>query len=139
MPRSGAYTASDGSSGWTRMNTGILSGSSAADGQQRPRSCTKARTARLIGTLLDPNGRKDPERREKLALVKAIYAVSMDIGFLNRSYRSDNPVEVEMNKAKITSFLKSHGGCRKPVSSQNLEELKATLKQLKAIRRKEEV
>lgn len=44
-----------------------------------------------------------------------------------------------MNKAKITSFLKSHGGCRKPVSSQNLEELKATLKQLKAIRRKEEV
>ena len=75
----------------------------------------------------------------KLALVKAIYAVSMDIGFLNRSYRSDNPVEVEMNKAKITSFLKSHGGCRKPVSSQNLEELKATLKQLKAIRRKEEV
>ena len=93
----------------------------------------------LIGTLLDPDRRKDPERREKLALVKAIYAVSMDIGFLNRSYRSDNPVEVEMNKAKITSFLKSHGGCRKPVSSQNLEELKATLKQLKAIRRKEEV
>ena len=125
MPRSGAYTASDGSSDWTRMNTGILSGSSEA--------------ARLIGTLLDPDGRKDPERREKLALVKAIYAVSMDIGFLNRSYRSDNPVEIEMNKAKITSFLKSHGGCRKPVSSQNLEELKATLKQLKAIRRKEEV
>ena len=99
----------------------------------------KSEAARLIGTLLDPDGRKDPERREKLALVKAIYAVSMDIGFLNRSYRSDNPVEVEMNKAKITSFLKSHGGCRKPVSSQNLEELKATLKQLKAIRRKEEV
>ena len=99
----------------------------------------KSEAARLIGTLLDPDGRKDPERREKLALVKAIYAVSMDIGFLNRNYRSDNPVEVEMNKAKITSFLKSHGGCRKPVSSQNLEELKATLKQLKAIRRKEEV
>ena len=46
----------------------------------------------------------------------------MDIGFLNRSYCSDDPVEVEMNKAKITSFLRNHGGCKKPVSSQNLEE-----------------
>ena len=92
-----------------------------------------------IGSFLVTVMFNDSVIREKLALVKAIYAVSMDIGFLNRSYRSDNPVEVEMNKAKITSFLKSHGGCRKSVSSQNLEELKATLKQLKAIRRKEEV
>lgn len=92
----------------------------------------------LIRALLDPDGKKQGENREKEKTVKAIYGISMDIGFLNKDYQSNNPEEVEMNKAKITSFLRTHGVCKKPISRQNLDELRETLKQLRAIKRKEE-
>ena len=61
LPRSGAYTASDGNSGWTRMNTGILSGSSSSGGRTTMLAeLCKSEAARLIGTPLNLNGRKDP-------------------------------------------------------------------------------
>ena len=62
----------------------------------------------------------------------------MHIGILNKDYRTDDPEEVEMNKAKISSFLKRRGSIKKDVSRQNLEELKETLKQLQTIKKKEE-
>ena len=76
-------------------------------------------------------------RMECLALVRAIYAVSLEISFLNRNFISDDPDEVAMNKAKINSFVCSHGVVKKPVSRMNYEELKETLKQLKSISNKE--
>ena len=103
------------------------------------RQLYKYEATHLIKRLLDPQGVNEKRQEEQAKVVGQIFGISMHIGILNKDYRTDDPEEVEMNKAKITSFLKSHGGCRKPVSSQNLEELKATLKQLKAIRRKEEV
>lgn len=91
----------------------------------------------LIGRLLDPDGVNRERQERQKEIVKIIYGLGMDIGILNKGYDSCDPVERLMNIAKISAFMKKRGSVKKDISRQNLEELKATLKQLRAIRRKE--
>lgn len=63
----------------------------------------------------------------------------MNIGILNKEYDSCDPAERQMNIAKISAFMKKRGSIKKDISRQNLEELKATLKQMWSIRQKEEI
>lgn len=93
----------------------------------------------MIGRLLDPDGVNWERQERQKEIVKIIYGLGMDIGILNKGYDSCDPVERLMNIAKISAFMKKRGSVKKDISRQNLEELKATLKQLKAIKRKEEV
>lgn len=98
---------------------------------------TKNEAKKFIRQFLNEGTVSRAERNICLPLVKAIYAVSLEISFLNKDYASDDPDEVAMNKAKINKFVMSHGVVRKPISRQNYEELQKTLKQLKSISEKE--
>ena len=98
---------------------------------------TKKEAAAFIRKFLNESPEYKAMRAECLPLVKAIYAVSLEIPFLNKGYESNRPEEVEMNKAKINRFVMSHGVVKKPVARQNYEELKQTLSQLKGIAEKE--
>ena len=89
----------------------------------------------LMKRLFDPNGVDEEQQQEQLEVVKDIFGVSYSIGILNKDYRSDDPYEIEMNKAKISSFLKKRGTIKKEISKQNLKELKATLKQLQKMKK----
>ena len=111
-------------------------------------SCTHGRTdsskymyryeaAELIQKWLDPEGKNEKRQKEQKEVVGDIYGLSFSIGILNKGYSSDDPNEVEMNKAKISSFLKKRGAIKKEIGQQNLEELKETLKQLQTIKSKE--
>lgn len=91
----------------------------------------------LMNKLFDPEGKNEGRQQEQKEVVKDIFGVSFSIGILNESYQSDDPYEIEMNKAKISSFLKKRGTIKKEVNQQNLEELKVTLKQLQTIKKKE--
>lgn len=91
----------------------------------------------LIGKLIDPDGKHIDDQRKKHALVCRIYRRSCEISHLNKDYDSEDFNEVQMNIAKINMFLFKRGACKKPVSRQNYEELKMTLKQLETIARKE--
>ena len=102
------------------------------------RQLYKYEATHLIKRLLDPQGVNEKRQEEQAKVVGQIFGISMQIGFLNKDYRNDDPEEVEMNKAKISSFLKRRGSIKKDVSRQNLEELKETLKQLQTIKKKEE-
>lgn len=93
----------------------------------------------LIGKLIDPDGKHTDDQRKKHALVCRIYRRSCEIGFLNKDYDCEDPNEVEMNKAKLSVWLRKRGACKKNISRQNYEELKMTLKQLETIARKENV
>lgn len=97
----------------------------------------KYEATQLIKRLIDPQGVNEGRQQEQLEVVKDIFGVSYSIGILNKDYISDDPNEVEMNKAKISSFLKKRGTIKKEVSQQKLEELKETLKQLQTIKKKE--
>lgn len=94
--------------------------------------------AELIQKWLDPEGKNEERQKEQKKVVGDIYGLSFSIGILNKGYSSDDPNEIEMNKAKISSFLKKRGAIKKDVNRQNLEELKETLKQLQTIKGKEE-
>ena len=100
------------------------------------RQLYKHEATQLIKSLLDPQGVNEKRQEEQARIVGQIFGISMHIGILNKDYRSDE--EIEMNKAKISSFLKRRGSIKKDVSRQNLEELKETLKQLQTIKKKEE-
>ena len=102
------------------------------------RQLYKHEATQLIKSLLDPQGVNEKRQEEQARIVGQIFGISMHIGILNKDYRSDDPEEIEMNKAKISSFLKRRGSIKKDVSRQNLEELKETLKQLQTIKKKEE-
>lgn len=97
----------------------------------------KHEATRLIGKLIDPDGKDTAVQQKKHSLVCRIYRRSCEIAFLNKDYDSNDPDEMEMNKAKINVWLRSHGACRKDVSRQNCEELQKTLKQLETIKRRE--
>lgn len=91
----------------------------------------------LMNKLFDPEGKNEERQKEQKDVVGDIMGVSYSIGILNKDYISDDPYEIEMNKAKISSFLKKRGTIKKEVSQQKLEELKETLKQLQTIKKKE--
>ena len=97
----------------------------------------KHEATQLIKRLIDPQGVNEGCQQEQLEVVKDIFGISYSIGILNKNYISDDPYEIEMNKAKISSFLKKRGTIKKEISKQNLKELKATLKQLQTIKKKE--
>lgn len=97
----------------------------------------KNEAAELIQKWLDPEGKNEERQKEQKEVVGDIYGLSFSIGILNKGYSSDDPNEVEMNKAKISSFLKKRGAIKKEIGRQNLEELKETLKQLQTIKKKE--
>lgn len=97
----------------------------------------KHEATQLIKRLIDPQGVNEGRQQELLEVVKDIFGISYSIGILNKNYISDDPYEIEMNKAKISSFLKKRGTIKKEISKQNLKELKATLKQLQTIKKKE--
>lgn len=97
----------------------------------------KYEAAELIQKWLDPEGKNEKRQKEQKEVVGDIFGVSYSIGILNKDYSSDDPYEIEMNKAKISSFLKKRGTIKKEISRQNLEELKETLKQLQTIKEKE--
>lgn len=99
---------------------------------------TKDEATALLRTFLGKEKTATPQWKERLALVKAIYAVSLEISFLNKGFESNDPEEVEMNKAKIHRFVMAHGVVKKPIAKQNYDELKEALKQLKKIAGKEQ-
>lgn len=101
------------------------------------RQLYKYEATQLIKKLIDPQGVNEKRQEEQARVVGQIFGISMHIGILNKDYRSDDPEEIEVNKAKISSFLKRRGSIKKDVSRQNLEELKETLKQLQTIKKKE--
>lgn len=101
------------------------------------RQLYKHEATQLIKSLLDPQGVNEKRQEEQARVVGQIFGISMHIGILNKDYRNDDPEEIEMNKAKISSFLKKRGTIKKEISKQNLEELKETLKQLQTIKKKE--
>jgi len=99
---------------------------------------TKREATAFIRQFMNEGTATKSVRSECLALVKAIYAVSLEISFLNKDYASNDPDEIAMNKAKINHFVINHGVVKKPISKMNYEELKETLKQLKSISHKEQ-
>lgn len=101
------------------------------------RELTKKEATAFIRKFLKDDPEYKAMKAECMALVKAIYAVSLEISFLNKGYSSESPEEVEMNKAKINGFVLHHGIVKKPIVKQNYDELKQTLKQFKGIAEKE--
>lgn len=95
----------------------------------------KHEATELIGKMIDPDGKDAELQRKKHDLVCRIYRRSCEIAFLNKDYDSDDPNEVEMNKAKINVWLRKRGACKKDISRQSYTELQKTLKQLETIKR----
>lgn len=98
---------------------------------------TKEEARRLIGRLIDPENENNDLERKKYAMVCRIYRTSCRISGLNAPYDSTDPVEREMNIAKLNHWLRRYGSVKKPVSRQNYEELIQTYRQLKAMESKE--
>lgn len=92
---------------------------------------------RLLGKLNDNN--REKVQAEAKAICRSIYALSLKISFLNKSYaESDSTEDFEMNKAKINMFCRTRSKVRKNLTAMSLAELKDVKKQLEAITRKEE-
>lgn len=66
---------------------------------------------------------------EKKKVLGDIYAASLHINCINARFVSDDETEKRMNYGKINNFLAKSGTVKKPITRQNLRELKATLKQ----------
>ena len=98
---------------------------------------TKKEATALIRQFLGTDKVKRSEWQERQSVIKAIYALSFEIPFLNQGFESSTPEEMEMNKAKIGKFVMTHGVVKKPLKDQSYEELQKTLKQFKKIASKE--
>lgn len=92
--------------------------------------------ARLLLERLNGD-RQQAARKEAKILCRSIYALSLQISFLNKDYTSDTEEERQINFAKINLFCRTHTKFRKPVTQMTLPELKEVKKQLEAIARKE--
>lgn len=92
--------------------------------------------ARLLLERLNGD-RQQAARKEAKVLCHSIYALSLQISFLNKDYTSDTEEERQINFAKINLFCRTHTKFRKPVTQMTLPELKEVKKQLEAIARKE--
>ena len=93
---------------------------------------TRGEAMRLIDRFV-----KNLEEGAAREMVSVIYALSFEIGFLNKGYGSASPAEVEMNKAKINSWVMTHGAVKKPITQMNLQELEQTMRQLQKIAKKD--
>lgn len=94
--------------------------------------------ARRLLEELNGNNREKVQAEAK-AICGSIYALSLKISFLNKSYAgSDLAEDYEMNKAKINIFCRQRTKYRKNLTQMSLVELKDVKKQLEAIARKEE-
>lgn len=74
---------------------------------------------------------------EKKNILGRIYAASLHIKQINGQFVSDDETEKRINYGKINNFLMKSGAVKKPITRQNLEELKETFKQFKSIEGKE--
>ena len=81
---------------------------------------------RLLASLNEDQAEKAREEAKKL--VKAIFCLSFQISFLNKTQE-----EFQMNIAKLNVFARSKSASRKNVSEMYPSELKAFKKQLEAI------
>lgn len=87
----------------------------------------------------DPTPEEMARDTEKKAILGAIYRASLNIKQINGQFVSDDEIEKRMNYGKINNFLMKSGAVKKPITRQNLKELKETLKQFKSIERKEKM
>ena len=101
------------------------------------RTTTSKELTRHEATKLIERFLKNLEEGAAREIVRVIYALSFEIGFLNKGYGSSSPEEVEMNKAKINSWVLTHGTVKKPITQMTLEELELTMRQLQKISKKE--
>lgn len=91
--------------------------------------------ATVISRLVGHEGKSREYLEECRQVVGDIFGLSFSIGILNKGYESADPYENEMNKAKISAFLKERGTVKKAVDRQTLEELKETRKQLQKMKK----
>lgn len=101
------------------------------------RTETSKELTRYEATKLIERFLKNLEEGAAREIVGVIYALSFEIGFLNKGYGSSSPEEVEMNKAKINAFVQTHGVVKKPITQMTLQELELTMRQLQKIAKKE--
>lgn len=103
-------------------------------------SSTKELTADEARRLLERLNEDKSKRAQAEAktVLRSIYALSMQISFLNRDYTSDTEEERRMNYAKINRFCLDRTKFRKAITQMTLSELKEVKKQLEAVARKEE-
>lgn len=87
----------------------------------------------------DPTPEEIARDTEKKAILGAIYRASLNIKQINGQFVSDDEIEKRMNYGKINNFLMKSGAVKKPITRQNLKELKEILKQFKSIERKEKM
>ncbi len=97
----------------------------------------KDEARRLISNLIDPEGKHVKDEKRKYNLVCRIYRTSCEISGLNAPYDVDDPIERQMNIAKLNRWLRQYGRCKKPISQQSYEELKQTYRQIVARANKE--
>ena len=83
----------------------------------------------------DPTPEEIARDAESKYILGLIYAASLHIKSINGPY-IDEPDE-RINYGKINNFLMKSGTIKKPITRQNLEELKKTLGQFKTIEGKE--
>lgn len=81
---------------------------------------------------------KKYRRQEAVKFCRSIYALSFNIGFLNKGFTSDTEEEKQMNLAKLNMFARSRSKARKNINQMTLDELEDLKKQLEAVARKEE-
>lgn len=79
----------------------------------------------------DPTPGEVARDKEAKDILSKIYAASLHIKCINAQFVSDDEAEVMMNRGKINNFLARGGKIKKPITRQNLEELKKTLRQFK--------
>lgn len=103
-------------------------------------SSTKELTADEARRLLERLNEDKSKRAQAEAktVLRSIYALSMQISFLNKDYTSDTEEERRMNYAKINRFCLDRTKFRKAITQMTLPELKEVKKQLEAVARKEE-
>lgn len=83
----------------------------------------------------DPTPEEIARDAEKKDIIGTIYRASLHIKQINGQF-IDEP-ERRINYGKINNFLMERGAVKKPITRQNLEELKITLSQFKSIEGKE--
>lgn len=99
---------------------------------------TSLEATQLFKSLGGESNKVKTLRQEKARqMVGIIYGLSLKIDFLNKDYDTDDPIEFEMNKAKLNTWCRARTAAKKDITKMSLEELEATRKQLESILRKQ--